>query len=582
MVSLLWGAGKTLTSIEAALAIRNQSPPTTRLPILVLTDVSTVEDWSKNAREHYRPGLSLTFVSGKARVDSSAAVMNWHTLSKQDIIVTNVEILVGFYATAYARRRELIQRALLDVSTSIARRSVLTMFLQSGAERMNVPIPDTWLANEEICRPTTDARYAMFYTEWPVIIIDEAHKVRNSESGWFTVLSQLRDGFRISLTATPFNNSIKDVVSVLAITNIAPPSRCSARRYQDIIEEWTSVMESPIDFCADFTTARDRYIVQGGDNTTIDREHYRPVDMIVRVPFDTEEEKEHYRLLSTRCDGNMLKLAVRLKQACSGIFENDSADEVWPVTASIIPTKIRAVLRYLDVTTARNEKVNIMCEYRASLDQLRMHINAHFGTRLTVYTVDGSTSAVDRQKIRTLYEQHRGAAVLVVTSIFNQGVNLHCANHTILFSTQWNPVVADQSRSRCERPGQTRSVFSLQLIIANTIEDQIWTVAATKRQTNREVMLGDVTSELLQRVTDQDDEQTSIDEQLRRVALLFSTERMMRENCTHFIDSIDALRDTIPATIPITPITSSPRPHAKRMSMVSVVVDGRVVARRLH
>ncbi len=581
VVSLLWGAGKTLTSIEAARAIRNQRRPTERLPILVLTDVSTVEDWSKNAQEHYTPPLAFKFVSGKARVDTSAAVMNWHVLSRQDIVITNVEILVGFCATAHARRRQLIERALADDRVSLERKNALRQFLASGAESLSTPIPDAEVAAGETCTPTTDARYALFYTHWPVIVIDEAHKVRNSESGWFSVLSQLRNDFRISLTATPFNNSIQDVVSVLAATNVPPPSRRLARHYKTAIEEWAEVTENVPQFCADFAAARDRYIIQGDQGTTVDRAHYRPVDIILRVPFDTEEERRHYAMLRAREDKNMLGLTVRLKQTCSGIYEHDSAEGEWPSMEAILPTKIRAVLCYLEVTAARCEKVNIMCEYRTSLEQLQVRIKAHFGARMGVYTVDGSTSAKDRQRTRLLYERHRGAAVLIVTSVFNQGVNLHCANHTILFSTQWNPVVTDQSRSRCERPAQTRSVFSVQIVIADTIEDQIWTVAAAKRKTNREVMSGMITPELLQRVDDQNEECVSIEEQLRRI-VPSATESVMREACTHFIDSIDTLSASVPSTSLITAIATGARASLKRMEHVGVVVDGRVVLRRIQ
>lgn len=577
VVSLLWGAGKTLTSIEAALIIGAQRP--SRLPILVLTDVSTVEDWIKNAQEHYSPSLSVTFVSGKAHVGTSAAIMNWHMLCRQDIIVTNVEILVGFCAVVRARRRRLIQQVLDDEKVRETRKAFLRAFLATNVDSLATPIPDEELAAQETCNETTDARFALLYTRWPVIIIDEAHKVRNSDSIWFSALAQLRDDFRISLTATPFNNSIKDVVSVLAITNIAPPSRRSCRQHEAIVDEWTSLMDHPETFCLDFTQARDRYIIQNSAGTTVDRQHYRPVDMILRVPFDTEAEREHYRIVAAREKENMLKTAVRLKQTCSGIFDHEtSADYVWPDMEGVMPTKIRAVICYLEVTLARREKVNIMCEYRASLEQLRERIKVHFGSRLTVYSVDGSTTTKERQKIRTLYEIHRGAAVLIVTSVFNQGVNLHCANHTILFNAQWNPVVADQSRSRCERPAQTRSVFSVQIVIADTIEDQIWEVAAAKRKTNKEVMLGMVTPELLQRVIEQDDECVPIEEQLSRVTVS-STERTMRENCTHFIDCIDSLSAVMPPTTLIPAVLGGERTAMKRMERVGVVVNGKVVVR---
>lgn len=570
VVSMRWGSGKTLTSIEAALVIRNQQPPEDRVPIFVITDVSTVDDWIKNATEHYYPSLSCTFVSGSARVDSSAALMNWHVLKTQDIIITNVEMLVAFHTTAYNRRLELINSLLRKASTSADRKRRLHKFIETDAQDLRCMIPDEEIACREMCTPTTDARCALFYTTWPVIIIDEAHKIRNSDSTWFYVIEQLKNKFRISLTATPFNNSINDVLAVLAVSNVAPPSRRACRQFKSIHDEWMDVYKSDRIFCEDFIEARNRYIIQGNGTITVERSHYRPVDIILRIPFDTEEERQHYEMLKTQDTTNTLKTMIRLKQTCSGIFEQD-------VVA--VPTKIRAVLKYVEMVVNRNEKVNIMCEYRYSIAQLRTHIMATFGSRVTVYTVDGSTTHKDRSTIRAAYEAHRGSAVLIVTNVFNQGVNLHCANHTILFGVQWNPVVSDQGRSRCERPAQKRSVFSVQIIIADTIEDQIWSVATTKRKTNCEVMFGDVTPEIIKRIGEQSIDDEVID--TRILSMHDDVEQSMRDQCTHYIDSVEKLSVSVPVTTLLDAILVKDRAPVKRMLAVNVVVNGFVVKRRV-
>lgn len=581
VVSLLWGSGKTLTALETGLAIRSQSAAHERLPLLVLTDVSTVEDWGRNATEHYSPSLSWEFASGKSHVSTSAAVMNWHTLKKRHVIITNVEILVSFYEIAYRRRLRLIDEALNNISVGEDRKTKLRRFLDSDARLMNKSIPDDDLAAQEICSPTTDARCAMFYVHWPVIIIDEAHKIRNSDSLWFSVLAQLKGDFRISLTATPFNNNITDVVSVLAISNVVPLSRRNCRQFDYPLEEWLDVARtSQTTFCADFKEARDNYIIQGRNETVVDREHYRPVDIILRIPFATQVEREHYASTHIHAKSSTLAASVRLKQSCSGIYDQCAGVVVATELDRVIPTKIQAVLEYVHLASIRNEKVNILCEFRSSLVQLRTHIATRFGTQVGIYSVDGETNTRDRQLIRVAYERHRGAAVLIATSVFNQGVNLHCANHTILFGTHWNPVASDQGRSRCERPAQTRSVFSVQIIIADTIEEQIWAVADAKRKTNIEVMTGEITPELLRRVDDQDEEKTSLDVQLERLEAIPLTQ-LMQTSCTHFIDSLEDLCTKVPPTIRIDAITATRAQPAKRMTHVNVVVDGAVVKRRL-
>jgi superfamily II DNA or RNA helicase len=584
VVSLLWGSGKTLTSIEAGLSIRNQSPRHERLPILVLSDVSTVEDWGKNATEHYHKTLPWTFVSGKARVGTSAAAMNWHTLKDQIMVISNVEILAGFYEHTLKRRMQLIQKVLDAPSICSARKTVLREFLAEDVKYLNKPIPDEKLALMETCTPTTDARCALFYTKWPVIIIDEAHKVRNSSSVWFSVLAQLRSSFRISLTATPFNNNIYDVISVLAISNVLPGSRKGSRTFEYPLDEWMNVLKtSPETFCEDFKDARDTYIIQGKNEMAVARSHYRPVDIILRVPFDTETEREQYLLTRSVAKENTLTTSVRLKQSCSGIYTHLTEDGINSELSTVVPTKIRAVLEYVEIAASRNEKVNILCEFRASLLQLRQYITAKFGKRVEIFCVNGDTTAHERHLIRNAYEKHHGAAVLIATSVFNQGVNLHCANHTILFNAQWNPVVSDQGRSRCERPAQTKSVFSVQIIIADTIEDQIWAVSSSKRKANLEVMTGEITPDLLCRVQQESDEGESLEDHLRTIdaEILSSIDKEMQRECTHYIESIESLQMEVPSTVRIDPIDSSRAPTFKRMTRVNVVVDGAVVKRRL-
>lgn len=577
VLSLAWGSGKTLISIEAARAIRNTSREHHTTPILVICEVSTVEDWGKNMSDHYSPGLSWMHVSSKAHAATSASRMSWYAMQMQDVIVTNVEIMVHFHKVVCAARNKLINDVLDSPTESQSRKQHLREFMATKGQYMSNIIPDMELAQKEMCFVTTDARHALFYTQWPVVIIDEVHKIRNSDSTWYSALSQLRSDFRISLTATPFNNNIEDVLSILSVTGIVPKSRLASRQFDNSLEEWSDVHKDAATFCCDFMHARDTYIIQD-TNVLVDREHYRPTDIILRVPFDHSEERRHYDLINTHGTEHILKTAVRLKQACSGIFEKEGVSSLtdFPKVDHLIPTKIRAVLEYLTVTVARNEKVNILCEYRSSLVMLKQHIQKKFQRSVEIYTVHGETSTTERCRIRLAYERCRGAAVLIVTSVFNQGVNLQCANHTIHFSTQWNPVIPDQGRSRCERPAQTRSVFSVQIVIENTIEDQIWLIASEKRKMSRDVMYGTMTPRLLEHVDDYDEKSTKFDHHFDANTTSLQICDAMQQHCSHFITNIESIGTLIPKTILLHPKTTSTHASHKRIVRVESV-SGRVV-----
>lgn len=158
------------------------------------------------------------------------------------------------------------------------------------------------------------------------------------------------------------------------------------------------------------------------------------------------------------------------------------------------------VLAYLrEVVVSRKEKLIIFCDFLETVAKLSECIRSTHA-RLPVFTANGSTSAADREQICRRFAQVVGTSVLLCTHIFNQGINLPCANHTILYDVWWNPVVNNQARGRTERPSQTRSVFSVQLLIADTIEDNIWMISQKKNTVGLAVLFDHIDEALVQRI----------------------------------------------------------------------------------
>jgi hypothetical protein len=118
-----------------------------------------------------------------------------------------------------------------------------------------------------------------------------------------------------------------------------------------------------------------------------------------------------------------------------------------------------------------------------------------------VLEADSKANASQRRHILSTFENTKGAAVLVTTRIFSQGVNIDCANHTILAYEWWNPVIMDQSESRTTRPGQKKSVFIVKIIIRDTVEELMWTVAECKRKIGAQFMKGVITPQFIKKVT---------------------------------------------------------------------------------
>ena len=51
---------------------------------------------------------------------------------------------------------------------------------------------------------------------WSVLVIDEAHRLKNSMSQFFTVLSSYSVDYRLLLTGTPLQNNLEELFNLLS------------------------------------------------------------------------------------------------------------------------------------------------------------------------------------------------------------------------------------------------------------------------------------------------------------------------------------------------------------------------------
>ena len=97
--------------------------------------------------------------------------------------------------------------------------------------------------------------------------------------------------------------------------------------------------------------------------------------------------------------------------------------------------------------------------------------------------IDGSVDAKERGDLISSFNssgnQHT-RLFLLSTKAGGLGVNLVAANRVVLFDTHWNPSVDLQAVYRCYRYGQTKPTFCYRLLGEGSMEEKIYSRAATK------------------------------------------------------------------------------------------------------
>jgi SWI/SNF-related matrix-associated actin-dependent regulator of chromatin subfamily A3 len=162
------GLGKTIQSIALILA----NPPKSKSPkcTLIVCPLSVISNWENQINDHVDKKLKVTVWAGSDREK--------HLV---DLYRNKTDVLIVSYGTLG---------------------SDFNNFKKAEKEEGD--------------------RDSIFDIAFHRVILDEAHNIRNSSTGYFKSVKALKTERKLCLTGTPFNNHPNDIQSLLAFLNVEP------------------------------------------------------------------------------------------------------------------------------------------------------------------------------------------------------------------------------------------------------------------------------------------------------------------------------------------------------------------------
>jgi SNF2 family DNA or RNA helicase len=310
-----------------------------------------------------------------------------------------------------------------------------------------------------------------------MVIIDEAHTIKNPDSQVARAAYALRADFRIALTGTPVENRLDELWSLFHFLN---PGLLGSRddfqdRYGRPIEEGRAEAASALrdrirplmlrrlkaDVAPELPPRTE--MVERCELTRDERVVYDTVRAAV-VSTVVEQLEESNNVLAA------LEALLRLRQAAchAGLV---------PGQAAASSSKIELLLEMLDEALAEGHKALVFSQWTSLLDLVEPHLQ---GANMRHLRLDGATR--DRQGVVTAFQDPAGPNVLLISlKAGGTGLNLTEADHVFLLDPWWNPAVEDQAADRAHRIGQTRPVMVHRLIAQDTVEEGILKLQQKKR-----------------------------------------------------------------------------------------------------
>jgi SNF2 family DNA or RNA helicase len=337
---------------------------------------------------------------------------------------------------------------------------------------------------------------------WDLVIVDEAHVLRNAGTESYRLVSNLTSRFLLLLTATPVETRIDELYNLVSLIR---PGHLGGRaaflqRYSDRKLRASEATRAEVRSLLGEVMVRNTRALSG---VQLPPRFARTV----LVPPEPVEAELYNRLaaalraIGTRGPTRLL-LATLLQEAGSSPFavrptleKVRAGGELAPHAAAALAPALDRALQPLttgkasalvQVLDAGDEPAVVFTRFRATLDFLATTFD-HAG--IVHERIDGNIPAPLRHEAIARLRSRGG--VLLSTDVGAEGVNLQFCRRIVNFDVPWNPTRIEQRIGRVHRIGQDRPVDIVNVCLAGSIEERVLTML-DERINMFELVVGEV------------------------------------------------------------------------------------------
>ena len=326
-------------------------------------------------------------------------------------------------------------------------------------------------------------REIIYKQDYDLVIIDEAHKLKNNKTKNYEFVQNLKKKFCLLLTATPIQNRISEIFNLVSLLK---PGHLGSET--DFYNKYKKDSRSLDD---------DQYLKELVNKVMIRNrradtgiEWTKRIVETISIEF-SEKERELYDAVSSFGQGNAIMNKSQFscltlqREACSSresVYytlknmlqkeENDSQafhQQIGQLISLVeaVDTNSKAE-KALELIKEINDKVIIFTEYRATQVFLQWFLKQH---GITSVPFRGGFKRGKKDWMRELFKNN--AQVLIATEAGGEGINLQFCSHIINYDLPWNPMRLEQRIGRIHRLGQEKDVKIYNFAIKGTVEEHV-------------------------------------------------------------------------------------------------------------
>ncbi|CAD5223983.1 unnamed protein product [Bursaphelenchus okinawaensis] len=326
--------------------------------------------------------------------------------------------------------------------------------------------------------------------KWGALVVDEAHRLKNSQSLFFRNLSEYDIAYTLLLTGTPLQNNLEELFHLLNFLSPNEFTNC-----EEFTSEFTDISKE--DQVSKLHSMLGPHMLRRlkADVLTGMPSKSELIVCVDMVPYQKRYYKsvltKNYDALNVKGGGRMVSLSnvlMELKKCCNHPYLFPKAEEEAPKTKTgayegeaLIKNcaKLELLAKMLKKLKAGGHRVLIFSQMTRLLDILEEFCD-HLGYRFE--RIDGSITGQLRQESIDRFNAANSEhfVFLLSTRAGGLGINLATADTVIIYDSDWNPHNDIQAFSRAHRLGQRNHVMIYRFVTRNSVEERITTVAKKK------------------------------------------------------------------------------------------------------
>ena len=319
--------------------------------------------------------------------------------------------------------------------------------------------------------------------KWDLIILDEGQRIKNWAAKTSNVVKSLKSRFALVLSGTPLENRLDELYSVVQFIDgwrLGPGFRFFNKHR--VVDEKGKVLGYKN--MGELREALKPILLRRTRDSVKLELPPRTIDT-VRIPPTDEQLAIH--------GANMLVVAsiaqkkfisemdlLRLRKAL--LMCRMAADSTYLCNKQ--KPGYSTKLEHLDELFERlfeeeGRKVIVFSEWTTMLDLIEPLLKKR---GLAFVRLDGSVPQKQRQELVETFQTDPECRLFLTTNAGSTGLNLQAANTVINVDLPWNPAVLEQRIARAHRMGQVQPVQVFVLVTEGTIEEQLLTTLASKKE----------------------------------------------------------------------------------------------------